>query len=429
MEIKRDKYLSDLIQREGNGMVKIVTGIRRCGKTYLLFNLFMQHLLGEGVQQDHIIALALDDEANREYRDPDALYRYLLGQIDDDGSTHYILLDEVQYAIRANELRSRDAAPALCGVLNGLLHRSNVDVYVTASNSKLLSTDVMTEFRGRGDEVRVHPLTFAEFMQGFEGDRYEGWAEYIIYGGLPLTLVRRTDEQKASYLTGLMNEVYLADVRERNRLVRTQELDDLVDVLASSVGSLANPAKLEATFKSVLHSDVNAGTIKRYIGHLEDAFLISEATRFDVKGRRYIGTPKKYYFEDVGLRCARFGFRQVEGTHLMENVIYNELRARGYSVGVGEVQRRAKIEGREERQRLEVDFVANLGWRRCYIQSALHLDTPEKLVQEKRSLLAAGDSFKKIIVVKDVIRPYMDQDGIMVMGLFDFLLDPKSLES
>ena len=428
MEIKRDKYLNDLVVRKGNGMIKIVTGIRRCGKTYLVFDLFVRHLIESGVSEDHIITLALDDRANARYRDVDALYDYLMERIGNDRGVYYILLDEIQYAITAKELRSKDEPPALYGVLNGLLHRRNVDVYVTGSNSKLLSTDVMTEFRGRGDEVRIHPLTFAEFMQAFDGDRQEGWAEYVMYGGLPLVLSMRTPEQKAVYLASLFDEAYLSDVVERNHLTKSQELEDLVDVLASSIGALTNPSKIEATFRSELRSKLDADTIRRYLGHLEEAFLVSEATRYDVKGRRYIGTPKKYYFEDMGLRNARLGFRQVEESHIMENVIYNELCARGFSVDVGVVDRRMKNNGRDERCRYEVDFVANLGYRRYYIQSALQLDTPEKVAQEKRSLTLIDDSFRKIVVVNRVMRPYMDDDGILTMGLFDFLLDPNSLD-
>lgn len=428
MEIRRDKYLNDLAVRKGNGMIKVVTGIRRCGKTYLVFDLFVRHLIESGVPEDHIITLALDDRANVRYRDVDALYDYLMERIGNDQGVYYVLLDEIQYAITVKELRSKDEPPALYGVLNGLLHRRNVDVYVTGSNSKLLSTDVMTEFRGRGDEVRIHPLTFAEFMQTFDGDRQAGWAEYVMYGGLPLTLSMHTPEQKASYLTGLFEEVYLSDVIERNHLTKSQELESLLDVLASSIGSLTNPSKIEATFRSELHSRLDADTVKRYIGHLGEAFLVSEATRYDVKGRRYIGTPKKYYFEDTGLRNARLGFRQIEESHIMENIIYNELRARGFSVDVGVVDRRMKNNGHDERRRYEVDFVANLGYRRYYIQSALQLDTPEKAAQEKRSLSLIEDSFRKIVVVNRVMRPYMDDDGILTMGLFDFLLNPNSLD-
>lgn len=428
MEIRRDKYLNDLVIRKGNGMIKVVTGIRRCGKTYLVFDLFVRHLIKSGVPEDHIITLALDDRANVRYRDVDALYDYLMERIGNDQGVYYVLLDEIQYAITVKELRSKDEPPALYGVLNGLLHRRNVDVYVTGSNSKLLSTDVMTEFRGRGDEVRIHPLTFAEFMQAFDGDRQAGWAEYVMYGGLPLILSMHTPEQKASYLTGLFEEVYLSDVIERNHLTKSQELESLLNVLASSIGSLTNPSKIEATFRSELHSRLDADTVKRYIGHLGEAFLVSEATRYDVKGRKYIGTPKKYYFEDMGLRNARLGFRQIEESHIMENIIYNELRARGFSVDVGVVDRRMKNNGHDERHRYEVDFVANLGYRRYYIQSALQLDTPEKAAQEKRSLSLIEDSFRKIVVVNRVMRPYMDDDGILTMGLFDFLLNPNSLD-
>lgn len=427
MRIARDKYLNDLVIREGNGAIKIVTGIRRCGKTYLLFKLFREHLRDEGVPDDHVIEVALDDDENAELRDAHALYRHILDEIGSDGE-YYVLLDEVQYAITARELRDKENPPALYGVLNGLLHRGNVDVYVTGSNSKLLSTDVMTEFRGRGDEVRVHPLTFSEFMQVYDGDRYEGWGEYVMYGGMPFLRTMRTDEQKARYLENLLSEVYLTDIIARNRMEKTQELDDLVDVLASSVGSLTNPSKIGATFRTVLKSGLDAKTIKNYIGYLQDAFLIDEARRYDVKGRRYIGTPKKYYFEDVGLRNARLGFRQVEESHIMENVIYNELRCRGFSVDVGDVERQLRVDGSNTRQHLEVDFVANLGYRRYYIQSALRLDTPEKAEQEKRSLRAIDDSFKKVVVVNRVMKPYMDDDGILTMGLFDFLLDPNSLE-
>ena len=427
MRIKRDKYLNDLIIRMGNGAIKVITGIRRCGKTYLVFDLFREHLQNIGVADDHIIEIALDANSNAHLRDAHVLGRYLDEHIGQDGN-YFILLDEVQYAITAKELRSKDEPPVLYGVLNGLLRHGNVDVYVTGSNSKLLSTDVMTEFRGRGDEVRVMPLTFAEFMQAFNGDRYEGWAEYVLYGGMPFLRTMSTDIQKSRYLEGLLREVYLQDVIARNRIDKTRELDNLVDVLASAVGSLTNPSKIEATFQSVLHSKLDSTTIARYISFLEDAFVISEATRYDVKGRKYIGTPKKYYFEDMGLRNARLGFRQVEENHLMENIIYNELRYRGFTVDVGEVSQQERNDGKNTRTHYEVDFVANLGYRRYYIQSALNLDSPEKENQEKRSLKLIGDSFQKIVVVNRVMKPYMDDEGILTMGLFDFLLNVDSLE-
>ena len=338
MEVRRDRYLDSLIDRMHNGMIKVITGIRRCGKTYLLFELFGGYLRGElGIDDDHIIEVALDEEANRALRDPGALDAYLRSRITDKASQYYIMLDEVQYAISDNELR-RDEPPRLYGVLNGLLRMRNVDVYVTGSNSKLLSTDVMTQFRGRGDEVRVRPLSFSEFMQGFGGDRYQGWAEYVVFGGMPLLLGMRTDEQKSRYLERLFSETYLKDVVARNKVAKTQVLEDLVDVLASSIGSLTNPPKIEATFKSVLNSKITANTISAYIGYLEKSFLIEEARRYDVKGRKYIGSPKKYYFEDVGLRNARLGFRQVE--HRVQRAALKGLFGR----------RRLRREGRAHRR-------------------------------------------------------------------------------
>ena len=427
MEVRRDRYLDSLKDRMHNGMIKVVTGVRRCGKTYLLFELFGGYLRGElGIDDDHIIEVALDEEANRGLRDPGALDAYLRSRITDKASQYYVMLDEVQYAISDNELR-KDEPPRLYGVLNGLLRMRNVDVYVTGSNSKLLSTDVMTQFRGRGDEVRVRPLSFSEFMQGFGGDRYQGWAEYVVFGGMPLLLGMRTDEQKSRYLERLFSETYLKDVVARNKVAKTQELEDLVDVLASSIGSLTNPPKIEATFKSVLGSKITASTISAYIGYLEESFLIEEARRYDVKGRKYIGSPKKYYFEDVGLRNARLGFRQVEQTHIMENIVYNELRSRGFSVDVGSVEKAARIDGRVMRKQLEVDFVANLGSRRYYIQSALHLPDEEKERQEKAPLREVPDSFSKIVLVCDVVKPAYDDKGILTMSVLDFLLDEKSL--
>lgn len=427
MEIRRDRYLNMLIDRMHNGMVKVVTGIRRCGKTYLLFNLFGDYLRSEGVDDEHIIEVALDVEENAALRDPAALSAYLRSKIASGREQYYVFLDEVQYAISREELKNPDAPPRLYGVLNGLLRMRNVDVYVTGSNSKLLSHDVMTEFRGRGDEVRVRPLSFSEFMQGFDGDRYQGWAEYTVYGGMPLTLSMHTDEQKARYLERLFEETYLKDVVERYEIRKRDELDDLVNVLASGIGTLTNPSKLENTFRSVLHSKISSNTISSYIGYLEDAFVIEEARRYDVKGRGYIGSPLKYYFEDVGLRNARLGFRQAEESHIMENLVYNELRARGYSVDVGVVEKRAREEGRDVRKQLEVDFVANRGSDRVYIQSAREMRTPEKAAQEKASLLGINDSFKKVVLVRDVVKPLRDERGVVTMSVFDFLLDEHSL--
>ena len=429
MEIRRDVYLNRIIARMHNGMIKVITGIRRCGKTYLLFNLFGDYLRKDmGVIDEHIIEIALDSEDSVDLRNPSVLNDFIKSKITDKTAQYYILLDEVQYAISKEEAESNEP-PRLYGVLNGLLRMRNVDVYVTGSNSKLLSSDVMTQFRGRGDEVRIRPLSFSEFMQGFEGDRYEGWAEYVVYGGMPLILSMRTDEQKSSYLENHFSETYLKDVIARNDISKTQELEDLVDILASSIGSLTNPPKIEATFKSILKSKITANTISSYIGYLEESFLVEQARRYDIKGRKYIGIPKKYYFEDIGLRNARLNFRQVEETHIMENILYNELRMRGFSVDVGSIEKKSCTNGNSVRKQLEVDFVANLGSRRYYIQSALHLPSIEKEQQEKASLLAVPDSFKKIVLVRDTVKPLYDENGILTMSVFDFLLDENSLNN
>ena len=416
MDIKRDKYLNDLINRMHNGMIKVVTGIRRCGKSYLLFNIFKNYLLEQGVPASHIIMIELDQRKNKKYRDPDVILDYIESLIEEDGQ-YYIMLDEVQMLQEFEE------------VLNSLLHIRNADVYVTGSNSKFLSKDVITEFRGRGDEIHIYPLTFKEFMEAYDGDMYHGWAEYVVYGGLPLTVTMKTEEQKISYLTNLFKETYLRDIIERYHIEKIQELEDLINILASSIGSLTNPPKLEATFKSVIQSTISLNTIRQYIEYLEDAFIINKANRYNVKGRKYIGTPLKYYFEDVGLRNARLGFRQVEETHFMENVIYNELRSRGYSVDVGMVEKRGvNKDGKEYRSQLEIDFVANLGSKRYYIQSAFSMPTEEKRIQEKASLVNINDSFKKIIVVKDIVNVTRDEDGITTMSIYDFLLKENSLE-
>ncbi|KFI97002.1 ATP-binding protein [Bifidobacterium stellenboschense] len=426
MRISRDRYLDKLIARMGNGMIKVVTGARRCGKTFLLFELFEDYLRSQGVDDTHIVEVVLDDMAYADMRDPERLYAYVKSRITNPTDRYYVLLDEVQYAI-SNEEMHGDEPPRLYGVLNGLLRMRNVDVYVTGSNSRMLSTDVMTEFRGRGDEIRVRPLSFAEFMQAYDGDAQHGWAEYVMFGGMPLTLSMRTDEQKTRYLESLFSETYLKDIVARNGLRKSQELDDLTDVLASSIGALTNPSRIRATFDSVLHSSISVNTITQYIGYLEEAFIIEEARRYDVKGRKYIGSPKKYYFEDMGLRNARLGFRQVEQTHIMENIVYNELRTRGYNVDVGVVEQRSRHDGEQYRKQLEVDFVANLGSQRYYIQSAYQLPTEEKITQEKASLLGIDDSFKKIILVRDVVKPARDDRGILTMSVYDFLLDANSL--
>ena len=416
MDIKRDKYLNDLINRMHNGMIKVVTGIRRCGKSYLLFNIFKNYLLEHGVAASHIITIELDQRKNKKYRDPDTILDYIESLIEDD-EQYYIMLDEVQMLQEFEE------------VLNSLLHIRNADIYVTGSNSKFLSKDVITEFRGRGDEIHIYPLTFKEFMEAYDGDMYRGWAEYVVYGGLPLTVTMKTEEQKISYLTNLFKETYLKDIIERHHIEKTQELEDLVNILASAIGSLTNPPKIEATFKRAIQSTISLNTIRQYIEYLEDAFIINKANRYNVKGRKYIGTPLKYYFEDVGLRNARLGFRQVEETHLMENIIYNELRSRGYTVDVGVVEKRGTDEnGKEYKNQLEIDFVANLGSKRYYIQSAFSMPTEEKRIQEKASLVNVNDSFKKIIVVKDVVNVTRDEDGITTMSIYDFLLKENSLE-
>lgn len=416
MNIARDKYLRDLINRMNNGMIKVVTGIRRSGKSYLLFKLFYEYLLSQGVLESHIIKIELDQRKNRIYRDPDVILDYIETLIEDD-KQYYILLDEVQMLNDFEE------------VLNSLLHISNVDIYVTGSNSKFLSKDVITEFRGRGDEIHVFPLTFKEFMQVYDGDMYRGFADYIVYGGLPLISTMKTETQKVNYLTNLFNETYLKDIIERNHIEKTQELEDLINVLASAIGSLTNPPKIQATFKSSIGSAISINTIRQYIEYLEDAFIISKAQRYNIKGRKYIGTPLKYYFEDIGLRNARLGFRQVEETHRMENIIYNELRYRGYSVDVGVVEKREMSEnGKQIRKALEIDFVANLGSQRYYIQSALSMPTPEKQIQEKTSLINVADSFKKIIIVKDIVNVKRDENGIVTMSIYDFLLKENSLD-
>lgn len=416
MEIKRDIYLQKLINRMHNGMIKAITGIRRSEKSFLLFTIYRNYLKSQGVTDDHIIAIALDMFENEKYRNPHTLLEYVKRQMTDEGD-YYIFLDEVQLL------------PSFESVLNSFLHMRNVDVYVTGSNSKILSKDVITEFRGRGDEVHVYPISFREYMEVFNGDKYEGWSSYVSFGGLPLTVTMVTDEQRMEYLTRLFEETYIKDIIERNHIEKVQEINDLINILASGIGSLTNASKIEATFKSVIHSDISLNTIRAYIDHLKDAFIINEVNRYDVKGRKYIGTPLKYYFEDVGLRNARLGFRQVEETHLMENIIYNELRVRGYQVDVGVVIKRSRTEeGVQEKKQLEIAFVANMGSKRYYIQSAFSLPDSEKRAQEKASLINVKDSFKKIIIVKDVVKPFHDIDGILTMSIYDFLLDEHSLE-
>ena len=416
MEIKRDKYLEDLKDRMHNGMIKVVTGIRRSGKSYLVFTIFKKYLINEGVNEDHIIEMEFDKIENAKYRDPYTLLDFVKEQIKDK-EDYYVFLDEVQMLEDFEE------------VLNSLLHIKNLDIYVTGSNSRFLSSNVLTEFRGRGDEVHVYPLTFQEAMQNYKGDIYHGWAEYVTYGGLPLVWGMRTDQQKIKYLTDLFEKTYISDIIDRNGIEKTEELESLLNVLASAIGSLTNPTKIEATFKSVLKSKISRNTIVQYIEYLKDAYIINEANRYDVKGRKYIGTPLKYYYEDLGLRNARLGFRQMEETHLMENAVYNELLSRGYAVDVGVVEtRKRNQEGKQEKRKLEIDFVANMGSRRYYIQSAFQIPDQEKERQEKESLNNVDDSFKKIVLVKDVVKISRDEKGIVTMSIYDFLMDKDSLE-
>ena len=416
MKIKRDLYLQRLINRIDNGMIKVITGIRRSGKSYLIFKIFKSYLLNNLTDEQHIIEFELDRIENKKYRKPNIIVEEINSLIVDN-KKYYILLDEIQMLEEFEE------------VLNSLLHKDNVDIYVTGSNSKFLSHDILTEFRGRGDEIHIYPLSFKEYMTVYEGDKYQGWADYVIYGGLPQILSMKTEEQKINYLTRLFEETYIKDIMERNKIEKIQELNDLINVLASCVGSLSNPSKILSTFKSCIKSDISLNTIRKYIEYLKNAFVINETYRYDVKGRKYIGTPLKYYFEDVGLRNARLEFRQVEETHLMENIIYNELKIRGYKVDVGMVTKSILTsEGNREKKQLEVDFIANLGSKRYYIQSALSLSTEEKVKQEKASLININDSFKKIILVKDIIKVKRDEDGIVTMNVYDFLLNDNSLE-
>lgn len=415
MEIKRDVYLNKLKRKENNGLIKVITGVRRCGKSFLLFNLFHNYLTQKGVDEDHIIEIALDDRSNKDLRNPDNMLKYVKGRITDK-QTYYIILDEIQML---NEFED---------VLNSFLHIKNADVYVTGSNSRFLSSDVITEFRGRGDEIRVYPLNFKEYFSVYEGTTDEAWDDYFNYGGLPLTLMYDIPEDKANYLTSLFNKVYLSDIVDRHKIRNQDELDELVNILSSAMGSYTNPTKLAKTFKSVKNKVISDKTLKKYIDYLQDAFLISKAVRFDIKGKRYINSPAKYYFEDIGLRNARLNFRQTEENHIMENIIYNELRIRGYHVDVGIVEVFGKNnEHKTTKKQFEVDFIATKGSEKYYIQSAFSISNTDKLQQEQNSLKNINDSFKKIIVVRDNIKVRRNDYGIVTMGICNFLLDENSL--
>lgn len=416
MEIARRRYIQKLLDRKENGLVKVVTGIRRCGKSYLLFHLYKNELLNMGIPSGHIIELALDDISNIEYRNAIKLYNYVKTQIVDNGM-YYVFLDEIQL------LESNFA-----DLVNGLLHIENLDIYVTGSNSKFLSSDILTEFRGRGDEVRVFPFSFSEFVTAYE-DIHTAWKDYYTYGGLPLVLTRKLDELKAEYLISLFQNIYINDIKERNDIRTDDELDILVDILASATGSLTNPVKLSNSIKSMSQKTLSDKTVKLYLDYLTDAFLIEKAVRFDVKGKKYISSPSKYYFEDVGLRNARLNFRQQEENHIMENIIYTELRSRGYRVDVGVVETyETDITGISKRKQLEIDFIANKGSNKYYIQSAFEMASPEKAEQEKKSLNKLNDSFRKFIIIKDDIKTSIDDNGLITMGIYDFLLNEKSLE-
>lgn len=417
MEIKRDIYLKRLINSKHNDMIKIITGMRRCGKSYLLFTIFYNYLIEQGVDDNHIIQVDLEDRRNKALRNPDALLEYIDGKMT-DRQMYYILLDEVQHVKEFED------------VLNSYLKVKNADVYVTGSNSRFLSKDVITEFRGRGEEIKVSPLCFREFMSVYNGSREQALEEYMTYGGLP-KIVTITDEiKKMEYLNNLFGKVYLTDIKERYKIKNDSDLEELIDVLASSVGGLINPIKIENTFTTVKHSKISYNTIKSYLDILQDVFLLEKSVRYDIKGRKYIDTPAKYYFSDIGLRNARINFRQQEVTHLMENMIYNELRIRGLAVDVGVVVVNTKNEqGVSQRKQLEVDFVCNQGSKRFYIQSALRLPTAEKREQELRSLKNIDDSFLKFVITEDPIKKYHDDNGVIFMNIYEFLMDEESLRS
>ena len=420
--IKRDFYLQELIDRKENGMIKIITGIRRCGKSYLLFELYRNYLLSIGVKEENIITLALDTIENSPYRNPLKLSEYINSRVADKSQMYYVFIDEIQYSIKKEELKSEEPLP-LYGVLNGLLHRQNVDVYVTGSNSKLLSKDVLTEFRGRGDEVRVHPLTFKEYFDYVGGDKAEAFEEYSLYGGLPFTLSLPDARAKIKYLTDLFRETYFKDIEERYTIELPEVMKMLTDDLCSSVGSLVNSNKIANTLQSVRGIKVNSETISKYLEYLEESFLFSHANRYDVKGKRYFSYPSKYYCADMGLRNARLNFRQDEETHAMENIIFNELIARGYAVDVGVVE----VSEEGKKKQCEIDFVVNLGPERYYIQSAYRLGDEKKINLERRPLLATKDFFKKIIITDSRRKASYDDKGIIYMGLYDFLLNKNSL--
>lgn len=428
MEIKRDKYLNKLVSKRNNGLIKVITGIRRCGKSYLLFNLYYEYLIKEGVSEDCIILVPLDDYDYIEYRDPQRLSEYIKSSIKDSNKQYYVFIDEAQYAITKEEMKNPDIPIRLYGVLNGLLRKKNVDVYVTGSNSKFLSSDILTEFRGRGDEIHIAPLSFSEFFTASGKDKYDAWQEYLFYGGLPHILAESDNESKEAYLERLNTEIYIRDIVERYDIRDTSSMETLMKVIASAIGSLSNAQRISDTFKSKVDKSISMPTISNYLNYLIESFIIQKSERYDIKGRKYIGTPSKYYYTDLGLRNALLNFRQFEETHLMENVIYNELIYRGYKVDVGVVVIRKDEGGKKLRRQLEVDFVVNQGSKRYYIQSAYALPNQEKVEQEQAALIKIPDSFKKIIVTSGNTPVWRNDQGITIIGLFDFLLNEDSLD-
>ena len=428
----REQYLKKIISKKDNGRIKIITGLRRSGKSVLLFRLYREWLLGEGVKEDQIIALALDILENAKYRNPLELDKYVRDHMVDPKKRYYIFIDEIQFVseIRNPYVDNEDAKITFIDVILGFMHMDNADVYVTGSNSKMLSSDILTQFRDRGDEIRVYPLSFAEFYNEYEGDKRGAWQDYYTYGGMPLATSLESHEEKSRYLKDLFDRTYIKDVLERHEIKNdTEVLDILLDVLASGIGSLTNPSKLANTFKSERQIGIGSETIEKYIGYFEESFLIEKVVRYDVKGRKYIGTPAKYYYTDLGLRNARLGFRQLEETHIMENILYNDLIRRGMNVDVGVVEYNTKdANGKKIRKQLEVDFVVNQGGKRFYVQSALSIADPEKKEQEIESLKRIPDSFSKIVVVRDYLKPWHDENGITYVGIEQFLLNEDLLK-
>ena len=432
MVIKRDRYLNKLIAKKENGLIKVITGIRRCGKSYLLFELYHQYLNSIGINDENIIEIALDEVMNARYRNPFELDQYIRGQIADKSQKYYVFIDEIQKVseIQNPYVDDEEAKVGFVDVLLGLMKIKNVDLYVTGSNSRMLSSDILTEFKDRGDEIRINPLTYSEFYAAFEGDKHYAWCEYYTYGGMPLVLSKKTHEEKSKYLKDLFAKTYISDVLEHNKILNEQVvLEDLLNIVSSSVGSLTNPTKLANTFLSVKQTAVSAYTIGKYLDYFIDAFIMYKAFRYDIKGKKYMETPLKYYFTDVGLRNARLNFRQQEENHIMENIIFNELAAREFDVDIGIVEYHHRdAEGKKVRTQLEIDFVANKGSKRYYIQSALTVADEAKREQETNSLNRVSDSFRKIVVVKDDIIPWHDEQGILYVGIEQFLLDERAVD-